>query len=234
MVDDHDASAELLDIGEIVRRQQHRHRSLVDKAPQTFAHRMFGDDVEPDRRLVQEQDARIVQQRGDQFALHPLAQAQLAHRHVELLTEIEQLDELAEVVSMPIVVGAVDVVEQIEALDQRQVPPQLAPLPEHDPDAPSERDASAHRHKPGDLDVAGRRRQDAGEHLDRRRLPGAVRSEVADHLPRLDRDADTGDGVDDALRASQPAGLGPDDERLAELFGDDDGRRHRVQLPVDR
>ena len=49
------------------------------------ADRLLGRDVEPERRLVEEQDRRTVQQGRGQLALHPLAERQLAHGFLEHL-----------------------------------------------------------------------------------------------------------------------------------------------------
>jgi hypothetical protein len=80
--------------------------------------------------------------------------------------------------------------------DQREVPPQLGALAEDDPDLPGDRLALAlggeaeHLHPPG----AGV--EDAGQHLDRGRLPRPVGPEAADHLPPGDGERDPVDGAD--------------------------------------
>ena len=53
------------------------------------ADRSLGGDVEPDRRLVEEDDARPVQQRGDQLHLHPLTEREPADLDVQLLPDVE-------------------------------------------------------------------------------------------------------------------------------------------------
>ena len=55
---------------------------------------VLGDHVQADRRLVEEQHLGRVQQRGDQFHLHPLAQRQLADRLAEQVADVEQLGQL--------------------------------------------------------------------------------------------------------------------------------------------
>jgi hypothetical protein len=56
------------------------------------------------------------------------------------------------------------------------------------------RGAVAMRHEAVADDLAGRRGEDAGEHLDRRGLAGAVGPDVADHLAGADREGDVGHG----------------------------------------
>ena len=50
---------------------------------QEVAEALLAHQVEPDRGLVEEQDLWVVKKRGDQLALHPLAQAQLSNLDVE-------------------------------------------------------------------------------------------------------------------------------------------------------
>jgi hypothetical protein len=49
-------------------------------------------DVEADRRFVEEQDAGLVEQAAGEFALHPLAQREVADRFLDQLTEVEEID----------------------------------------------------------------------------------------------------------------------------------------------
>jgi hypothetical protein len=46
------------------------------------ADRFLGHHVEPDRRLVEKHDARIVQHRRREIAAHALAERELAHRRL--------------------------------------------------------------------------------------------------------------------------------------------------------
>src|SRR5262249_18506045 len=84
-----------------------------------------------------------------------------------------------------------------------------------------------------DRDVAAARAQDAGEHLQQRRLAGAVRAGQPDRLPAADLDGDVAQGpevvpggpapLDEAfLQAGGPAVVG--DEPLADPVGLDHGR----------
>ena len=72
-VDDDYPPAQRLDIGHVVARQQHRGAQasvvVLDEGADTLLHR----DVEPDRRLVEEEHLRSVQQGGRDLDLHAFA-----------------------------------------------------------------------------------------------------------------------------------------------------------------
>ena len=51
-------------------------------------------EIEAERRLVEEQHLRLVQQRRGELALHPLAERELARGLVDEIAEHEELDQL--------------------------------------------------------------------------------------------------------------------------------------------
>ena len=78
VVDDDDPLAERLDVGEVVRRQEDRRPVAAVDLLQELADVRLGDDVEADRRLVEEEERRPVEERGGEVAAHPLAEGELA------------------------------------------------------------------------------------------------------------------------------------------------------------
>lgn len=62
---------------------------------QELAEALLGQQVEPDGRLVEEEDGGLVEHARHQLAAHPLAEREVADRDVEQLGGIEQLDQLA-------------------------------------------------------------------------------------------------------------------------------------------
>ena len=66
-----------------------------------------------------------------------------------------------------------------ERVAQREVPPQLAALPEHDADLAGQPPALRHRVEAAGAHLADGRHQDAGDHLDGGRLAGPVGADVA-------------------------------------------------------
>jgi hypothetical protein len=197
-----------------VRRQQDGDAVLPVDLEQEVAHALLRDDVEADRRLVEEEQLRGVQHRRGQLAADALAERELSHRHLQERVEVEHLAEAGELRAIALGGDVVDVAQQLERVDERQVPPELDALPEHRADPPCELDPLLRRRQARDRDAAGRRHEDPRQHLDRRRLAGAVRAEVPEQLAALDAERDVVDRVDDdALAAETPAA---DDEALRE------------------
>ena len=135
-------------------------------------------------------------QRRADLGAHPLAERELPHRLVEQALELQQADEL---VAGRTVAGGLDPIdggEEVEALDHRQVPPELGALAEHHADARHMADAVLVGDEAVDHHLARRRPQDAGEDLDRGRLPRPVRADEAQQLAGLEREADPVERLD--------------------------------------
>ena len=152
--------------------------------------RGLGHHIQAHRRLIQVEQPRVVDHRRGQIPAHPLTERELPNRDVEELRHLQQLHQLG---LSSITIDSVDPVQlahRPKRLAQGQIPPQRTALAEHGADHAGIRSTVAGGIQPGDRDLAGRRRQDAGQHLDRRRLPGPVRSEIADQLTAVDRERD--------------------------------------------
>ncbi len=216
VVDHEQPVAEPLDVAEVVRGQEHRDALVAVDLDEEVADALLGDDVEPDRRLVEEEQLRAVEHRGGQLAADPLAERQLAHRRLQERVEVEHLPKPREVRAVALGRHLVDVAQQVERVLQREVPPELDALAEHRADLPGELDPAPRRVEPADRDPPGRGDEDAGQHLDRRRLAGAVRPEVAEQLAALDLEGDLVHRLDDGPLAAEPPA--PNDEALAELL----------------
>jgi hypothetical protein len=194
-----------------VRGEQQRDGAARDQVGEERPQPLLAREVQPDGRLVEHEQLGPVQQRRRHLAAHALAQRELPHRRGEELGHVEQLDALVQAVGVG---HPVDGAVQREALAQRQVPPELAALPEDDADALGQRAPLAHRVEPAHPGPARRRHEHAGEHLDRGGLARPVRAEEADRLARRDRQRHALDG-----RHPLPPGHG---ERPAQALGFDD------------
>ena len=193
VVDDDHAPAERLDVGEVVGREQHGRAVAAVDVLEELPHVGLRDDVQSDRRLVEEEQGRPVQERGREVAAHALSERQLAHGLVEVRVQAEDAVEESHALAILGLAEAVDLLEKAERLDDGDVPPELGALPEHDPDRGDVARPVAVRDESVADDLARGRRQDPGQHLDRRRFPRAVGADVADHLPRGDRERHVGD-----------------------------------------
>src|SRR4029453_3325855 len=119
-----DALTELLDVLHIVTGQQDpglASRLVVLEKP---AHGLLADDIKADRRFIEKKYSWTVQQRCDEFHLHPLAQTKLTHHHVELLAHIEHLRQLARDLFEILPGNPIDDPVQFERLASGQVPPE--------------------------------------------------------------------------------------------------------------
>lgn len=136
---------------------------------------------------------RIVDQRGREAAAHALAERELAGLGVPELPEFQNPVELLDASGVVGLRHAVDVAEDLEGLAGGQVPPQLRALPEDRADTTGVGNAVGVRDNAVDRDCAGRRRKDAGEHLDRGGLACAVRPQKGEQFAVLDAEADAAD-----------------------------------------
>ena len=130
--------------------------------------KLLGDDVESDGRLVEEENARPVQQGRRQITAHPLPQGELANRLVQEFSDSQQLVEEGHLVAKELLVHLVNLLEQVERFDDGQIPPELGSLSENDADVTRVTLPVPIGNKTPNDDFTGGRCQDAGEHLDGR------------------------------------------------------------------
>ena len=62
---------------------------VADEAPD----RSLSGDIEAQRRLIEEEDSRTVQEASGQLAAHTFTEAEIAYRSVEVGADLEQVDE---------------------------------------------------------------------------------------------------------------------------------------------
>ena len=91
-----------------------------------------------------------MEQRGGKIAPHLLSQAELAHRLVEKVGHIHQIDEEVEMIPVAPPGQLVHRGEDLERVDQRQIPIQLAALPVHNTDVVGVLSPVLVRHEPVD------------------------------------------------------------------------------------
>ena len=241
-VDQDDPAAESLDVGEVVGREDDRRPTIAVHLRDEGPDALLGEDVEPDRPLVEVDDPRVVEERRREVPAHTLAEAQLTHRRLDEFVEAEDLPESPQVASVSIGRDPVHPGHEIERLDQRQVPPQLAALAEHHPDIQRVFLPAPPWHQACDFEGAGCRDQDAGQHLDRGRLACAVGTDIPDQLSALHGEGDAVDRGRRVVLACEQGAQRPErsplaprgTERLGESIDPDDRVSDRgVRHPTD-
>ena len=91
MVDDHDSFTKLFDVVEIVGGQQYRGAEFAIDCAQKMADMVFRHHVEADRRLVEKQQRRVVQQGRRQIAAHPFAERKFPDRCMQVIANPERI-----------------------------------------------------------------------------------------------------------------------------------------------
>ena len=230
MVDHDDALAQRLDVRHVVAREQHRGAVALVVVGDERADALLHRHVEADRRLVEEEHLRPMQERADDLGLHPLTERELPHRLADEVADVEQLDQLVPQRHELVARDAVDRAVELVRVECRKIPLQLVAVAHDERDPAEERALPLRRDMAEHVGVPTARMEQPGEHLQRRRLPGAVRAEEADDLALVDGERD---GVDRAHLARLPleeALRGRDEARVALGHVEDllaGGRRRR-------
>src|SRR5580704_9008818 len=129
-------------------------------------HVVLGYHVEADRRLVEKEQGRIVEERGGQVASHAFPQRKLAHRRVQVVADAENLVEMLHAsIEVPLR-HVIDATQQLERFDHGDVPPELRALPEDHADRLHILGTLPAWDEPIHANLAAGRYQDTGQHLD--------------------------------------------------------------------
>ncbi len=199
----------------VVGGEQHGDTFLAVQRLHEIAQRELGDRIEPDGRLVEEENTRAVEQGGRDLAAHALAERELAQRRVQDRRDLQHLDKSFAGRGECRLLDAIDVAQQLEALDHRQVPPQLRALAEHHADPRHMGDAAFPRHQPADVAMAGARAQDSRQDLDGGRFARAVRTDEAEQLAFRERETHLVERHDVLVLAPEQAANGARQARIA-------------------
>src|ERR1700694_3000754 len=150
------------------------------------ANPLLHGDVEADRRLVEKEHARAVEQRAHDFHLHPFSERWVSHRLAYDVCDLEQLDQLVPHGDEVVLGQTVDRPIQLERVEGGQIPLQLA-AGAHDERDPAEKiPLSSGWYVAEHARLAAGWIQKAGEHLEGRRLARAVWPQEADDFARFD------------------------------------------------
>jgi hypothetical protein len=193
LVDNRDALRDALGFLHVVRRQEHGDAFLfverLDLRPQLVARLR----IETERRLVEEQDLRRVQEsaRDLQTPLHPARE--VLDRVVLPLPEFEDLQELFGPLVPRRARHAVQDAVELHVFVRRQFLVEARIL-KHDAEAPPHFGRLRDRVQAVDFERSAGRREQRRQHLDRRRLAGAVGAEEREDLALSDVERDVVDG----------------------------------------
>src|SRR6059058_2169935 len=200
LANDRDAVAELLDLVQQVAREENRD-PVAGEPPDEVAHVAHARRVETGRRLIEQEETRLPEERrGDPETLtHAMrVAADLVLRAVSQLHRLEhRLDPGAG--ARLVVIG-----EQPKVAAAGEV--RIEPRPLDEPGHALERPRTFnHRVAAEQPDAAVRRTDQPEHHPQRRRLSGAVRAEVAEDVAGSDCEVDPGDGDDVSVALDEPA-----------------------------
>ena len=136
-----------------------------------------------------------MEQGADDLDLHPLAERKLSDGLAHEVAHVEQRDQLVPQREEVRTRDLVDRAVELEGVERRQVPLQLVPVA-HDERDPAQEVALALRGDvPEDACLPAGHVEETGQHLEGRRLAGAVRAEEADDLAGLDLERDAVDSA---------------------------------------
>ena len=204
-------SAEPVRLVEVLGRQEHggpgRDEGL-DRLPEADP----AADVEPCRRLVQEQDRRSSDERRGEIEPAPHAARVGLHEPRAGLAEVEVGKQLERALSRSAPAEVVEAADQLQVLEARQVLVDRGVLP-GEPDALADELRLAEDVASGDARGSRIRGEKRGQDADGRRLPRSVRAEQTVHRPRPDAQVDAPQSMDVPVALLQTARV--DREALA-------------------
>src|SRR5213075_2526252 len=197
MVDDRDTVAKSLGLVHVMRREQNRaagRLELPDELPDLTARLR----IEPGRRLVEEEQLRIADDRAREREPLLLPSRKLADPTVALLVELDESDHFID--SAP---ACIEAAKEPHRFGDRQLLGELRLLKLNS--EPFTKFVLVGRPAAAEHDdVALVRRGKPFADLDRRRLTGAVRPEKTEALARRNLEIEPVDGDDDVVPFAQP------------------------------
>ena len=135
--------------------------------------------------------------------------------------EADELQELGDAAALDLRVDAVELREVAEVVERGQPLVEAPVAPEDVPDPLPHPVGVLHDVVPQDARLPRRGEEQRDQHLDRRRLAGAVRAEEPEELALADLEADAAHRLD--LERAPPEGAGRRAVRAVEVDGLDDG-----------
>ena len=186
MVDDENAMAKLFNILHVMTGQERHDAVFLVVDTQKFTDALLTNHVQTDGWFVEKEDARLMNQRGDQLHLHPLAQRQLAHHHIHFVLNLEKFGQSADNLRKTSAIDSVDRAVQLQRFLRGQVPPERIFLTHEQTELTFHFIAAFPRDKTENTRITGSRVEQAGEHLKNGGLARAVRTQEPDKFALVD------------------------------------------------
>src|SRR6266545_2993072 len=153
---------------------------------QALAHPFLTDDIQSDRRFIEKQDTRLMNERSDQFHFHSLAQRKFAHHHVHFVSHLQKFRSSIHDFFESIAVDSVNRTIKFERFLRRQVPPQRILLSHEQTKLALHFVAPFPRNKAEHARVTRSWVQQTRKHFEHSGLPGTVWTEKPDKFAFLD------------------------------------------------
>ena len=190
-----DPVAERVGLEHVVGREEHGLPGR-DQVGDRRAQLARADGVDADRRLVEEHDLGVVEDAARD--VQSLAHAARVALDALLLPALQpdELEHLVDAHALRLAGDAVQLGEVAEVVARREALVEAAVAAEDVADPLPHLARILHDVAAEHASVPARRQQERDQHLDRRRLTGAVRAEQSEQLTLLDGERDPADGFD--------------------------------------
>src|SRR5438552_7774088 len=152
---------------------------------QELAHSFLTDYIQPDRRFIEKQHTRLMNERSDQLHFHSLAQREFAHHHIHFVSHLQKFRQSIHDFSKPVAVDSVDRAVKFKRFLCGQVPPQRILLSHQQAELALHFIPPFPRNKPEHACITRSWVQQAGKHFQHSSFPGAVGTEKPDKLAFL-------------------------------------------------
>src|SRR5579883_233983 len=195
MIDDNGPLAYLLDVPGVVTGQENGQALFGVESPDQVADTLLGDDIQANCWLVEKNYRGFVQQSRRKLAAHTFAQAELPGRRAHIIGDVENLDQQIAPLAILVLVQFVDTCQQVEGVLRRQMVPQLRFLPIDTGDVEGQPTPLLPGHQTEHAGPSTTWMENAGQHLDSRRLTCTIWPDKGQHFACFELEAGWLDGL---------------------------------------
>src|SRR5437899_1845319 len=153
---------------------------------QELAHSFLTDYIQPDRRFIEKQHTRLMNERSDQLHFHSLAQREFAHHHIHFVSHLQKFRQSIHDFSKPVAVDSVDRAVKFKRFLCGQVPPQRILLSHQQTELALHLVASFPGNKAEHARVTRSWVQQPRKHFEHSSFPSAIGTKKTDKLAFLD------------------------------------------------